>query len=182
MENKKLLMQKLSKHSVSIIACVDTNLGIGKDGDLLYTGNKEDLKNFKKYTQNSIIIMGRKTFESLPGRKPLPNRENIVVTRNPDFEPVEGIFVCDSIESAINMSLGKNKEIFIIGGAEIYKYVLDNDYCNWIYLTIIHSVEQKADTFFPEIDIVDWHLVNEFDIQPSNNFAYNQTFHKLIRK
>ena len=104
-----------------------------------------DLPRFKKLTTGHPIIMGRKTYESI-GR-PLPNRTNIVITRNPDFKP-DGVVVVSSTEKALEIARKTGTdEIFVIGGGEIYKQALP--FVDRLYLTIVHD-EPKADTFFPD--------------------------------
>ena len=107
-----------------IIACINKNFALGKDGNLLYH-IKGDLANFKRMTTNNVIIMGRKTFESLPNSQPLPNRINIVITSNNDWKidgEYDNLFVVDSIEMAIGFceAYYSDKECFVIGGESIY--------------------------------------------------------------
>mgnify|MGYP001559239569 CR=1 FL=1 len=134
---------------ISIIAAIGKNRELGKDNKLLWHIPK-DFKRFKTLTSGHIVIMGRKTFESIG--KPLPDRTNIVVTRNLFWTPL-GCTVCYSIEEAIknsefriqNSELGK--EVFIIGGAEIYKQAIQ--YADKLYLTLVNQEYPKADAFFP---------------------------------
>jgi dihydrofolate reductase len=146
---------------------------IGKNNALGYKNKMPwhlpaDLAYFKKITLGQPVIMGRKTFESLG--KPLPGRTNIVITRNKDFSH-EGCIVIDSINMA--KELVKDKEAFIIGGAEIYKAFLP--IADKMYITEIDS-EFEADVFFPEIDYSKWKLVsNEPGITDERN-PYNFKF------
>lgn len=129
---------------VSIIAAIGRNRELGKDNNLLWHIG-EDLKRFRELTKGHSIIMGRKTWESLP-IKPLPNRYNIVITRNLKFNPV-GADVCTSIEDAIKKAKEIEKdEIFIIGGGQIYQQAIG--LADKLYLTIIDA-QKDADTFFP---------------------------------
>jgi len=144
---------------INIIAAIGPNRELGKDNKLLWHIS-EDLKRFKKITTGKTVIMGRKTFESLG--KPLPNRTNIIITRDPNYK-VEGCLVVHSLKEAINKakikdphfakaSRGKQKsksenEIFIIGGGEIYKQALP--YAEKLYLTVVEG-QFDADTFFPD--------------------------------
>ena len=138
---------------VNIIVCVNNKNCIGKDNNLLcYLPS--DLKNFKKITSGNVVIMGRKTFESL-GSKPLPKRKNIVITRS-DVE-FEGVFTAHSLEEAVSMAEG-DEEIFIMGGAQIYAQSLD--IADRMYITRVER-DYEGDTSFPEIDYSKWTLVKE---------------------
>lgn len=158
--------------SYTIIAAIAENFAIGRDNDLLWHISG-DLKRFKKITTGHTIIMGRKTFQSLP-KGPLPNRRNIVISRNPDFSH-EGIEVVKSVEQAKNIA-GNDREIFIIGGGTIYKEFLP--IANKIYLTIVHK-EYEADVFFPRLDYDDWDIEDK-----EENFEHSPpfTYVTLIRK
>ncbi len=126
----------------SIIAAIGKNRELGRDNKLLW-GIPDDLKRFKELTSGHPIIMGRKTFESIG--KPLPNRTNIIVTRDENFKR-DGCVVVNSIEDAFKKAKALDKEIFVIGGAQIYKQSLP--YVKKLYLTLINE-EADADTFFP---------------------------------
>lgn len=125
---------------VKIIVAISKNRVIGGDNKLLWN-YPEDLKRFKKLTTGSVIIMGRKTFESI-GRL-LPNRKNVIITRKLDYS-IEGAEVYNSLEEAIDMY----PNCFIIGGGEIYKQSIQ--YADKIYLTLIKE-EYEGDTYFPEL-------------------------------
>lgn len=135
---------------INLIVCRDNNNGIGKDNKLLYHIS-EDLKRFKELTTNNIVVIGRKTFESL-GNKPLPNRHNVVLTHdslynyseNEDYKNLEFTNYYHCILN-YNESNPK-KEIFIIGGQSIYELFLP--YTDKIYLTQIDDNSKEADTFF----------------------------------
>ncbi|MEK7617825.1 MAG: dihydrofolate reductase [Patescibacteria group bacterium] len=130
---------------ISLIVAIAKNRAIGKDNKLLWY-LPEDLKRFKKLTTGHAIIMGRKTFESIG--KPLPNRTNIIVTRDPVYK-AEGCFVAHSVEEAIYkaQSFEKN-EIFIIGGGQIFEQALG--LADKLYVTIVEKEYHDADSFFPE--------------------------------
>lgn len=127
------------------IVAVDKLWGIGKDGDLLFH-IKEDMKFFKEMTIGKVVVMGRKTFESLPNKQPLKDRINIVITSNKSYKNSDNLIFVD-IDS-INAELEKynNDDIFIIGGGSIYEYFCSH--CNEIYITRIWK-ESDADTYFP---------------------------------
>lgn len=130
--------------SISIIAAVGKNNELGKKGDLIWHF-REDMQFFKKATTGATVIMGRKTFESLP--KALPNRRNIVITGNPDYT-AQSAEVVGSIEEALEVT--KAYKVFIIGGASIYKAFLP--YADTLYLTEIDAECTDADTYFPDFD------------------------------
>lgn len=133
--------------SISMIAAVGRNLELGKGNDLIWHF-KEDMKFFKETTTGSSVIMGRKTFESLP--KALPNRKNIVITNNSDYV-ADGGYVVNSIEKALELA-GDNA--FIIGGGNIYSQFLP--LADKIYLTEIEDECADADTYFPQFDKNDY--------------------------
>jgi len=136
-------MDKKPKISI-VVGITRKNASIGNGGDLLFHIS-DDLKRFKNITKNHPIIMGRKTFESI-GR-PLPDRTNIVVTRNRDFK-AEDVVVVNSLEEAIEKaSEYDGNEIFVIGGGEIYKQALP--LTDKLYLTIFES-DSEGDVFFPD--------------------------------
>lgn len=143
MSKFKCQKKPIMKPTISIIAAIGKNRELGKDNSLLWYLPK-DLPRFKKITLNHPIIMGRKTYESI-GRV-LPNRLNIIVTRNKDFT-VEGALVVHALEAAIQKAKAVDKsEIFIIGGAEIFKSALP--LAERLYLTVVHE-SAPADVFFP---------------------------------
>lgn len=123
-----------------IVVAYSLNRTIGSDNKLLWK-QSDDLKNFKKITQGGTIVMGRKTFESI-GSKPLPNRRNIIISRN--FHPQEGTEVM-TIDDARKIG----EDIFIIGGGEIYRQLLDESH--EILATLIHT-KIDGDTSFPDLD------------------------------
>lgn len=133
---------------VNIIVAITENNAIGKDNKLLFS-LKKDLQNFREVTTGQIVIMGRKTFESIG--KPLPNRVNAVITRE---KQIDGVKIYTSLEEAIKTLNDEypDKEIFIIGGGQIYKEALDNDLVDTLYMTKIKKEVLDADTYFPSID------------------------------
>lgn len=141
------------KSELTIIAAASTNNVIGFDNKLIWNIPK-DLKRFKELTQGHSVIMGRKTFESLPS--PLPNRRNIVVTRNKDYSP-EGIEVFSSIEDAIYVCKD-DLQPFIIGGGEIYSQTIN--LVDKIELTRVYK-DYQGDAFFPDIPLDKFELTNE---------------------
>ena len=138
---------------MNIILAADRNWAIGRNNDLLIH-LPNDLKYFKKMTTGKVVIMGRKTLESLPGGKPLPNRRNIILTRSKDFT-VSGAEVFHSIEDVLQLIKSdniKSNETFVIGGAEIYKQMMP--YCDSFYITKIDA-ELPADCYFVDLDQIE---------------------------
>jgi len=128
---------------ITLIVAMDPHNGIGIDGKLPWQ-IKEDLKLFKERTLNHKVVMGRKTFESIG--KPLPNRENIVVTRNQFLSNIEYVRIIHDLESFLSENEKTNEEIFIIGGAEIYQIALP--YAKRLAISHINK-SYNCDTFFP---------------------------------
>lgn len=161
---------------IVIIAAIAENNALGKDNKLLWHLS-DDLKRFKALTLDGYILMGRKTFESLPGV--LPRRKHIVITRNPNFS-VEGVKAATSIQEAI-MHVPKDKEVFVIGGGEVYAQSLE--FADKIELTRVHH-SFDADTFFPELDLSQWEMIHS-DFHPKdekNQFDFTFETYLRIRK
>ncbi len=142
---------------ISIVVAMDKNGGIGKDNSMPWHF-KKDMKYFKELTWGHPVIMGRKTFDSLPERfKPLPGRENIVITRKEDFgKGYENLKSFNGVDKVLNYC--RDKDCFVIGGAEVYKAFLP--YADKLYITYIDA-EYEVDTYFPTFDKNDFVLVNE---------------------
>lgn len=165
----------MNKPTISMIAALSENRVIGKDNKLLWH-IPEDFKRFKTITSGHPIIMGRKTYQSIG--KPLPNRSNIVVTRDKYFR-AEGCIIVNSLEEGIEKakkveSSNPTGEIFIIGGGELYKQGMN--FADKLYLTIVHQAFE-GDTFFPEYDEFKT-VVYE---QNSEGNGYKYSFIDLIR-
>lgn len=161
---------------VSIIAALSENNAIGKNQSLLWH-MPYDMKRFKELTLGHAVIMGRKTFESLP-KGALPNRKNVVLTTLPDAGYVD-CFACDSIEDAL-YTCEKEKEIFLIGGSSVYKQALL--IADKMYLTRVHHVFEDADTFFPEIDFSQWEEIEKREFPSDEKHKYPYTFYTYLRK
>ncbi|AAK80945.1 dihydrofolate reductase [Clostridium acetobutylicum] len=136
---------------LSIIAALNENYVIGNENKLIWHIS-DDLKRFKKLTTGKTIIMGRKTFESLPGV--LPNRKHIVITKNLNYSR-ENVSIVHSIDEIIELK-DTTEENFIIGGGEIYRALIP--YCSILYLTKVHS-NQTGDAFFPKFDENDYSII-----------------------
>tara|TARA_B110000971_G_scaffold16174_1_gene14943 strand:+ start:1085 stop:1585 length:501 start_codon:yes stop_codon:yes gene_type:complete len=142
---------------VALIVAAAENHVIGKDNDLIWNLPK-DMKFFKETTKGHFVIMGRKNFESIPQKyRPLPNRTNVVVTRQKDYL-AEGCLVVNSLAEALQEAeKAKDLEPFIIGGGEIYRLALEQQLIDRVYLTRIHK-NYQGDTFFPKLN-KEWKLL-----------------------
>jgi dihydrofolate reductase len=159
---------------ITLIAAAAENNALGKDNQLVWHLT-DDFKRFKQLTSGHYIIMGRKTFESFP--RPLPNRTHIIITRQKNYK-VEGCLIANSIENAMAMA-PKNEEVFIIGGAEIYKQSID--FADKIELTRVHS-NFEADAYFPEINSNHWTLSFEEQHHKDENHNFDFTFLTYLKK
>lgn len=155
---------------ITVIAALGINNELGKGNDLIWH-LPADLKRFKKVTTGHTIVMGRKTFESI-GR-PLPNRSTIIVTRDKTYTK-EGCMVVHSVEEAI-ASAPKEQKIFIIGGAQIYQYVLAKNLIDTLDITHVHDVFD-ADVYFPEIKNTSWKEVAREDFRADENNKHDYSF------
>ena len=144
----------------SIIVAIGKNREIGKGNKLLWH-IPEDLKNFKEITTGKTVIMGRKTFESI-GRS-LPNRKNIVLSKNGDKESFEqkGIKLYQNLENLIADYKNSGEEIFIIGGEQIYREFMQKGLVSRLYISYIEFSDSEADAYFPEIDYNSWKIIKE---------------------
>lgn len=144
--------------SVSMIAAVGKNLELGKNNNLIWHF-KEDMKFFKDTTMGHTVVMGRKTFESLP--KALPGRKNIVISSNAEYQ-AKGATVVTSVEEALQIA--DNEELFVIGGGKIYAEFLP--YADKLYLTEIDAECADADTYFPQFNKSEYikEIINYYDI------------------
>ena len=161
---------------IQLICALTENQAIGHKGKLLYY-LPADLKHFKELTTNHTIIMGRKTFESLP-KGALPNRRNVVITRQTNYT-APNIEVFHSLESALQACTEDN-EVFIIGGESVYAEALP--LANRLCLTHIHETAPEADTFFPSFERKDWELESEESHEPDEKNKYSYTFAYYRRK
>jgi dihydrofolate reductase len=157
---------------ISIVVAIAENNAIGKNNQLLWH-LPADLKHFKQITTGHTVIMGRKTYDSVG--KPLPNRRNIIITRQ-DIT-IEGCEVAKSIEDALALCAGE-EEVFIIGGAEIYKQSIH--LADRIYLTIVHQ-KFDGDSYFPEINYGQWVETTRGDHQPDEKNKLPYSFITLER-
>lgn len=159
---------------IVLVAAASQNNALGKDNRLLWHLS-DDLKRFKSLTLDGYIIMGRKTFESLPGI--LPRRKHIVITRNPDFKQ-DGIIVVKSVKQALEV-VPTDKDALVVGGGEIYTQTINS--ADKIELTRVHH-DFEGDTFFPEIDLTKWELVHSEFHPKDEKHQYDFTFETYLRK
>lgn len=147
------------------IVAVSENWGIGKDNDLLFRINA-DLKRFKALTSGHAVIMGRKTLQSLPGGKGLPNRRNVVLTSDMDFT-AENVDVVHNRAAAV---FAAGADAFVIGGASVYRQFLS--LCDRVYVTRVFAAPE-ADAFFPDLDAdPDWEIAEESEIMEENGLRF----------
>jgi len=160
---------------ISLIAAVSKNGVIGNEGDLPWN-LPSDLKKFKEITDNKPIIMGRKTWDSI-GR-PLPNRDNIVISRNVNLE-IEGGIICSSPDEAISIAKIKanergSEEIMVVGGGYIYKEFMD--VADKLYITEV-DLEVEGDAYFPKVDL---EIFNEISRERKSKESEDNAYHSLV--
>ena len=162
---------------ISAIVAVDNNWGIGFNGDLL-EHIPEDLKYFKQLTAGNVVIMGRKTWDSLPN-KPLPNRLNIVITsqKRENKENVKFMSLKEAKQYAI---INRPTNVFIIGGGNVYAQFINR--VDKLYVTHIHHSWDDADTFFPQIDTNIWLCTSEEHHEPDDKHLYPYTFAEYSKR
>lgn len=151
------------------MAAIAANNALGKDNQLIWY-LPADLKRFKKTTLNHAVIMGRKTYESLG--KPLPNRTNILITRDKNYK-AEGCVVVNSVKEALKAALKVDENPFILGGAEIYKQAMP--FTDKLDITFVHH-QFEADVFFPEIDKTIWEETSRENFKADENNKHDFSF------
>ncbi|MCF8224174.1 MAG: dihydrofolate reductase [Bacteroidales bacterium] len=160
---------------ISIIVAVATNGAIGKNNELLWH-IPGDLPRFKELTTGHCLIMGKRTWYSLP-RRPLPDRTNIVLTDDP-CECIEGCISAYSVEDALS-KCEEGKEVFVIGGGSVYRQFLE--IADKLYLTHVHK-DFDADTFFPDIDPEEWIEAGREDHERPGEVDFSWSYVTYIRK
>ncbi len=155
---------------MNLIVAVDENWGIGKDNQLLCRISA-DLKRFRAITTGHVLVLGRKTLESFPNGKPLPNRTHMVLTANKAY-PAEGVTLCHSLEELLRaLAAYREEEIFVIGGGSVYRQLLPK--CKKAYITKIYDTF-PADTFFPDLDKdAAWTLTQKGEVQEENGVKFS---------
>ena len=157
--------------TVSIIAAVAENGAIGLDNRLLYW-LPNDLRRFKALTTGHAIVMGRRTFESLP-KGALPNRRNLVLTRNAGFI-APGAETYPSLSAALDACRDGEEEVFVIGGASVYREAMP--LADRLCLTLVHDTPAEADAFFPEVEPEEWSVEHEERHEADERHAFAYTF------
>ena len=160
---------------IHAIVAIDENGAIGRQGELL-CHLPTDMRHFKEVTMGNSIIMGRKTFESFPHR-PLPGRQNIVITRDPKWA-YPGVSVAHNLDEAI--AAAQTDTVFIIGGAQIYELAMPR--VEVLHLTRIHARWASADVFFPKLDMSQWQEVSREHHVSDHRNAYEFDFITLKRR
>lgn len=156
--------------SINIIACMDLNCGIGVNNTLPWHF-PNDLKRFKELTKDNFVVMGRITYQSLG--KPLPNRINIILSKNKKFKTSSNTFVYRSMEDVIEKYHKHNndqQELFIIGGSEVYKQALP--IADKLYLTIIENKYENIDSYFPVFSFEEWKVEEHITNEPDEKHPY----------
>lgn len=166
-----------------LIFAVDKSWAIGFDGKMLVE-IREDLKRFRKLTEGNIVIMGRRTLEAIPGRNPLPNRINILVTRSDKYNN-KGFYIIDDLKKSKPLLKELNpegdKKVFVTGGESIVKQLLP--YCNRAYITKILKDFPKTDTNIPNLDLDNsWIIVDESPIYYQDDLGYKYVEYKRKNK
>lgn len=167
---------------VALIVAMDEQQGIGKNNDLMWH-LPADMKFFKTTTTDQIVVMGRKNYESIPERfRPLPNRENVVLTRNANYEAPNCIVFHD-LSAVIEhyQSQQEQRIVFIIGGGQIYEEALKMEYIEEMFITHVHH-NYDADTFFPNFDKTNWQISTIHEQAADEKNAVSFTIKHYIRK
>jgi len=161
---------------ISIIAAMDKNQGIGVDNKVPWH-LPADLKRFKRITMGNHLILGRKTYQSIGGT--LPGRQMIILSRNPEFS-AESCLVCRSFDEALQLAeAAGEKEVFVVGGGEIYQEALS--LVDRMYLSLV-NVTAEADTHFPQFDRAAWSVICEQDFPADDKNSLAHTFSYIVRK
>lgn len=171
-----------------IIACINQKRAIGKNGKLLYhIGN--DISNFARMTKNNgVVIMGRKTFESLPNGEPLKDRINIILTSNEEYgvsQDFDNVYIVHSVKDVIELceAFFSDKELFVIGGEALYRQFMDGDLVDELRLTVVKD-DEEGDATFPEFNENEWSTYYKSMAQVSSWEGVDKSFyfHVLKRK
>ena len=156
---------------MNLIAAAAKDWGIGRDNGLLFRIPR-DMKFFRETTLHKVVVMGRKTLESFPGQKPLPNRTNIVLTQNPDYS-AEGVLLCRSEAELLGLLASYDpEEVFVCGGAAVYRLLLPR--CRLAYITRVDAAA-PADSFLPDLDRDPAWILRESSAPMTDN-GYTFTF------
>ena len=155
---------------MKLIAAVDQNWAIGNRDDLL-VHIPEDQKNFRRITTGNVVVLGRKTLSGFPGGRPLKDRLNVILTKNPDFEAGDAVIVRSQEELFEQLKKYPSNEVYVIGGGTLYKML--EPYCDDAIITKI-DYSYQADTYFPNLDEKEnWELVEEGEEQTYFDLIYH---------
>lgn len=171
--------EEKGREYMNLIAAVDENWAIGRGGRLLVS-IPDDMKLFRELTTGKVVVMGRKTLESLPNGQPLRDRVNLVLTRNQDYQ-AKGVTVVHSMEE-LDLELEKyaSEDIFVIGGASIYEQMVDR--CDVAYITKI-DFAYTADAYCPDLDKKkEWRLVADSEEQTYFDLEYYYLRYEKVRE
>lgn len=162
---------------MKLIVNVDKNWAIGKDGKLLFHFSR-DMKFFKEHTTGAIVVMGRKTLDSLPGGRPLPDRRNIVLSRDPGFTR-EGVTVCSNGGELAELLRGVGEDIYVIGGESLYRDLLP--FCDTAYVTKVDAAADGADAHMVDLDRSDhWSIAEESETFEEKGIKFRFVTYKRI--
>lgn len=155
---------------MKLIAAVDQNWAIGNRDDLL-VHIPEDQKNFRRITTGNVVVLGRKTLSGFPGGRPLKDRLNVILTKNPDFEAGDAVIVRSQEELFEQLKKYPSNEVYVLGGGTLYKML--EPYCDEAIITKI-DYSYQADTYFPNLDEKEnWELVEEGEEQTYFDLIYH---------
>lgn len=160
---------------ITMIWAEDENGLIGKKGQMPWQ-LPADLNHFKTLTDGDTVLMGRKTYDSLP-KKPLSNRRNIILTRDDHFQAKE-VMICHSVEEVFRQVDCKTGVLHVIGGSDVYNQFKDK--ADMLYRTVIHE-QFEGDTYFPKLDYSKFKLISQEQRQPDDNNKYAYTFYSYKR-
>ena len=162
---------------MKLIAAVDNEWNIGNKGNLLFS-LPDDMKFFRTTTSGKIVVMGRKTLDSVPGSKPLKNRINIVLSRSKhDVDGAEFVTGVDELRDRLKEY--DSGDVYVIGGAQIYSLLLP--YCDTALITHVDAVAIEADSKFPELKDNEWTVTEQSDIHENNGIKFRFTTYKRIK-
>ena len=163
---------------MNLIVNVSSDWEIGCNNSLIFHIS-EDMRFFKEHTINNIVVMGRKTFESLPNKKPLSDRINVVLTKNMNIKR-DGIVICRSLDALLKTLENYDSErVYVIGGESIYKLLLP--YCDTAYVTMVYRKAENADTFMVNLDNdAAWRCESASELKHENGLSYRFLKYKRI--
>lgn len=176
------MSEETLKPKVIIIAAVGKNLELGKDNTLLWHLH-DDMRFFKETTIGHTVVTGRKSFESIPPKyRPLPERTNIILSRNPEYL-YEECYTVASLDEAMEIAISQGEiKVFIIGGGEIYRLALSSDFVDEMYLTHVDATFPDADTYFPEFSAEQWQSQQIQSISSNSVNEFPFTVNHYVRK